>query len=71
MIKRTSFEWAKLVGVEIIDPDGWRKDDNVWLETPIGYFDFCNRMEVSTIRPLWKGAPEPLSASRIWSVVIP
>lgn len=42
-------QWAYIYGIQLVDPDGWRKDDGVTLETPIGVFDFVNRANESTI----------------------
>ncbi len=41
-------EWAADIGVNIRDPDGWRRDGKAWLE-PLSYDDFCERMTISTI----------------------
>ena len=49
--KRSATEWLcseEFRGIYIIDPDGWRADDGVLLETPISYKDFCYRLSLST-----------------------
>jgi hypothetical protein len=51
--KKTAEEWLKHPDFAhvyfIIDPDGWRENDGVTLETPISRKDFERRLSVSTI----------------------
>lgn len=46
---RTGAEWAKRYGITIMDPDGWRRNDGVTMETPITLLDFANRVWECTI----------------------
>ena len=48
MIKRKPSEWVEIIGIEVIDSDGWAK--GTW-ETPIFAEEFLRRCEDSTIRP--------------------
>lgn len=41
-------KWSKLLGITILDPDGWR-NDNTPLEKKITLDDYLNRMSYSTI----------------------
>lgn len=45
----TARQWAKAEGVQIMDADGWRRNDGVDLDTPITYNDFHERLAVSSI----------------------
>ena len=51
--KKTAAEWLKHPDFQYItcihDPDGWRENDGVTLDTPITRKDFENRLSVSTI----------------------
>ena len=51
--KKTAAEWLEFLpeykGWTIIDPDGWRYDDGVTLETKISYSEFKRRLNKSTI----------------------
>jgi hypothetical protein len=47
--KKTAYEWLKITGREIIDPDGWRRNDGVTMDTPITWSDFQGRLCESTI----------------------
>ena len=51
--KKTAYEWLKELypdkSLEILDPDGWRKDDGVTLETKITKEDFHYRLSLSTV----------------------
>ena len=49
--KKTAYEWIEELrpGEVIYDPDGWRYDDGVALETPITEQDFNRRYSESTI----------------------
>jgi len=56
--KKSATEWlndpviqdqpAKIVGIQ--DPDGWRRDDGVTLDTPITLLDFKERLGQSTVK---------------------
>ena len=41
-------KWSKILGITILDPDGWR-NDNTPLEKKIIFDDYLNRMSYSTI----------------------
>jgi hypothetical protein len=55
-------KWAQLVGVQIIDPDGWRKNAKIGelpipprsMDDEIGLEEFLWRLSPSTICPLPK-----------------
>lgn len=49
--KKSSNEWLKECPevIRIIDPDGWRMNDGVDMETPITWSDFQYRLNISTI----------------------
>jgi len=51
--KKTAQEWIDFVpaynNMIIYDPDGWRYDDGVTLETKISYSDFTRRFSESTV----------------------
>ncbi len=47
-VKKLPSEWAADIGVDIRDPDGWRRDNKNWFQT-LSYDDFCERMAMSTI----------------------
>lgn len=49
-IRRPSAEWVKIVGVSILDPDGWDRTNFVksWDEL-ITEEEFRNRASVSTV----------------------
>lgn len=50
--KKTAHEWLatpEFVNVRLVDPDGWRYDDGVSLDTKISYKDFCRRLNESTV----------------------
>lgn len=51
MTLMTAFEWSDLLGITIIDPDGWRKDKKSMYEL-ITREDYMARMSVSTISGL-------------------
>lgn len=48
--KKTAEEWRKQFHpqIKILDPDGWRHNDSITLDTPISYKDFLNRLQEST-----------------------
>lgn len=51
--KKSSHDWLKeMPKVELIDPDGWRENDGVTLETKITQEDFNRRLNCSTISGL-------------------
>jgi hypothetical protein len=35
--------------VQMMDPDGWRQNDGVDMDTPIKWSDFQKRLNISTI----------------------
>lgn len=47
--KRSALEWAEKENVKILDPDGFRNDDGVTVETPISYSEFKKRLNYCTI----------------------
>jgi hypothetical protein len=47
MIKRKPSEWEELIGIEVIDTDGWAW--GTW-ETPITAGEFIERCDESTVR---------------------
>lgn len=51
-IKKTSAEWNKEVGYEVLDPDGWdRKNfDYSWNKEKITMAEFQRRLALSTVR---------------------
>lgn len=51
--KKSGLEWLKGEIVELLDPDGWRLDDGVTLETPITYEEFSRRIPYCTV--MYKG----------------
>lgn len=55
-IKKTSSEWIKEVGYEVIDPDGWNRSDfqNSWYEEMITYQEFQIRLLGSTLKRKFK-----------------
>lgn len=50
--KKTAQEWIDFhpdyKGAHILDPDGWREDDNVTLDSKISFNDFKRRFNTST-----------------------
>jgi len=46
---RTGTDWAEYYGIAIMDPDGWRRNDGVTMETPITLLDFANRVWECTL----------------------
>lgn len=51
MKKRLPEEWEKLLGIEIIDPDGWDRQNlgHDW-EIPLTAREFLDKADVSTCR---------------------
>jgi len=47
-MKKTAHEWCKLSGLVIVDPDGFRGNDGVTMETPIKLDDFWSRFQRCT-----------------------
>jgi hypothetical protein len=50
--KKSSNEWLEKYSKDVIilDPDGWRQNDGVDMETPIKWADFQHRLSMSTIQ---------------------
>lgn len=53
--RKTADEWCQLLGVKIIDSDGWRETGTAW-NTPITEAEFHQRAARSTVTPLTKTA---------------
>lgn len=48
--KKSAHDWLKsMPEIQITDPDGWKYDDGVTLDTHIKYSDFCKRLNESKI----------------------
>lgn len=50
--KQTAWDWLKELDYgkyTILDPDGWRYDDGVTMDTPITKSDFFTRFNASTV----------------------
>lgn len=50
--KQSAADWLKELGYDeytILDPDGWRYNDGVTLDTPINRSDFFKRFNESTV----------------------
>ncbi len=48
--KKSANEWLKTMpDVVMSDPDGWRQNDGVDMDTPIKWLDFQQRLSRSTI----------------------
>jgi hypothetical protein len=47
--KKTAIEWAKLDDTIILDPDGFREDDGITIETPISYSEYSKRIPFATV----------------------
>lgn len=57
--KQSAWRWLEELGYNkysVLDPDGWRRGDNVTMETPITRSDFYNRLNESTV--VWHFIPE-------------
>ncbi len=52
--KKSAYEWLKDEESvsSILDPDGWRYNDGVTMDTPISYKDFCYRLQQCTVMGL-------------------
>jgi len=49
--KKSSNEWLKeCQDVVLLDPDGWRQNDGVDMDTPIKWSDFQYRLSLSTVK---------------------
>lgn len=48
-LKRTAEEWSIIKGIRIYDPDGWRLDDGVRLESNITETEFIWRAAMSSV----------------------
>jgi len=48
-IKHPPEQWERMLGIEVLDPDGWHGNMLAW-ETPITREDFLNRAAESTTR---------------------
>lgn len=48
--KKTAQGWLDYFNcsIKIIDPDGWRQQDGITLDTPIKFNDFLYRLQLST-----------------------
>ena len=55
-IKKTSAEWIKEVGYEVLDPDGWDRGnfDYSWNKEKITMAEFQRRLVMSTVRRKFK-----------------
>ena len=60
-------EWAKMEGIVIIDPDGWRNRGKSFDE-PVSLLDFESMAEYSTIMPLKKKSDERRRSERSKSI---
>lgn len=49
-VVRSALEWARLEGIHIRDPDGWREDGKS-LDDPINEAEYRRRVNISTIGP--------------------
>ena len=50
LASRSAHEWASLLEVNIVDPDGWRLTDGVEMDDEINLLDFIDRLAMSTIQ---------------------
>lgn len=48
---RTPDEWCELLGLDVLDPDGWRVPDSMPWGTPITRAEFEQRASISAVRP--------------------
>ena len=56
VIKKTSSEWIKEVGYEVLDPDGWDRlnFDYSWNKEEITITEFKRRLSLSTVKRKFK-----------------
>lgn len=48
--EKSAYEWLETIpDVQMMDPDGWRQNDGVDMDTPIKWSDFQKRLNMSTI----------------------
>ena len=47
--KKTAIEWAQLDEIIILDPDGFRDNDVITIETPISYAEYNRRICHATV----------------------
>jgi len=52
--KKSAHEWLKDEAVTMMDPDGWRWNDGVTMDTPISYSEFQKRLVHCTVSGLIK-----------------
>jgi hypothetical protein len=52
--KKSAHEWLKDESVTMLDPDGWRYDDGVTMDTRISYKEFQKRLVQCTVSGLIK-----------------
>ena len=52
--KKSAHEWLKDEAVTMMDPDGWRYNDGVTLDTAISYSEFQKRLVQCTVSVLIK-----------------
>lgn len=52
--KKSAHEWLKDENITILDPDGWRYDDGVTMDTPISHKEFQKRLVQCTVSGLTK-----------------
>lgn len=51
-LERTPQVWAELVGLRIVDPDGWREMASPSYDQPIDWVGFSNRIQRCTVTTL-------------------
>ena len=48
--KKTAYEWLETMpDIKMLDPDGWRENDGITMDTPIKWSEFQRRLNMSTI----------------------
>lgn len=47
---KTAYQWLSMFDLFVLDPDGWRQNDGVTMDTPITLIDFSQRFHMSTVR---------------------
>lgn len=50
--KKSAYEWLKDEKVTVLDPDGWRWNDGVTMDSPISYKEFQKRLVHCTVMGL-------------------